>query len=178
MRHASLDVVEHLLALEDPPDPALVDEVLEVFSGLFAHSARLGVERADEAQRARARELIDHMLDDAIDVKARHETMQQLSDLFVEASGNSVLALVRRGVRTHFLEKIEDRAGLLASDAAEHASAMRRLAASLEARNGAEAAEAVLEFTVSVRRHVVGQLEAARDRSLGDGNSRSAQGEH
>ncbi|MBW2231191.1 MAG: FadR family transcriptional regulator [Deltaproteobacteria bacterium] len=180
IQNASLDVVEHLLALEDPPDPHIVDEVLEVFSGLFAHAARLGVERADEAQRARARTLIDRMLDDALDAKARHETMHQLSDLFVEASGNSVLSLVRRGVKTHFLERLEDHEGLLTPEAPKRKPALRRLADALEARDGSEAADAILELAAFLRQHAVAVLEAARaePRKLGASGAQSARGAH
>ena len=178
IQHASLDVVEHLLALEDPPDPHIVDEVLEVFSGLFAHSARLGVERADEAQRARAHGLIERMLDDATDQKSRHEIMHQLSDLFVEASGNSILSLVRRGVKTHFLERLEDHEGLFNADATKRKPPMLRLAAALEARDGAEAAEAILELAGFVRQHAVALLEAARSDAhpLDHSKSRRARG--
>ena len=41
VEQASLDVVGHLLALQDPPDPDLVDQVLEVAGALVAASALL-----------------------------------------------------------------------------------------------------------------------------------------
>jgi len=163
IEHASLDVVEHLLALEDPPDPHIVDEVLEVFSGLFAHSARLGVERADDDQRARAHTLIDRMISDSTNLKARHKAMHQLSLLFVEASGNSVLALVRRGVKTQFLERLEDHEGLLTPEDPKRKPALRRLAAAVDSRDGTEAAEAILALAAIVRQHAVAVLEAARE---------------
>ena len=62
LEEASLDIVEHLLALEDPPDPEILDQALEAASGFRAMAARLGTERADASQRARMLSILSEML--------------------------------------------------------------------------------------------------------------------
>jgi GntR family transcriptional repressor for pyruvate dehydrogenase complex len=161
LEEASLDVVEHLLGLEDPPDPAMVDQVLEVMSGLFAMAARLCAERADDAQRAAVAELIGELTRENLTAADTVRLTQQLGDRFVEASGNMVLTLVRHGVKTHFMNRL----GLPDEDAPEWLSSeyFRRLARAIEARDGPAASEAAHELTHAVRRQAVAVFEAERE---------------
>jgi GntR family transcriptional repressor for pyruvate dehydrogenase complex len=161
IEEASLDVVEHLLELEDPPDALLVDEVLEVFSGLFGIAARLGTERANDQQRETILAAIEQLANPKLgyDQFAR---FHDLGDLFLEAAGNMVLKLVRRGLHTQLLSSVEERHTLEVSPpAALRVPPLRRLAEAVRERDGAEATEAAYELTVAVRGHVAATLSAA-----------------
>ena len=155
-----LDVVQHLLDLENPPDPDLFDQVFEVFSGLFSLSARLGVERADQAQRARALEIVDQLQGDELPIGAVHERIHALSDLFVEASGNMVLAMVRKGVKTRFIDRHE---ALLAPPSPERPELLERLARAIADGDGPAAANAIFDITQVVRQGAVESLRAERE---------------
>jgi DNA-binding FadR family transcriptional regulator len=164
---ASLDVVVHLLSLDERPDPEIVDQVLEVLSGLFAMAARLGVTRANSAQRSRAASILTRLEDSRLDPDARHVHLQQLGDVFVEASGNLVLQLVRRGLQT---EAVLDRLLRLrehASDCAEpppfDRSLLRRIRDAVAERDGEAASEAVQELTLALRRFARETLGAPLD---------------
>lgn len=160
IQEASLDVVQHLLDLENPPDPDLFDQVFEVFSGLFSLSARLGVERADQAQRARALEIVDQLQGDELPIGAVHERIHALSDLFVEASGNMVLAMVRKGVKTRFIDRHE---ALLAPPSPERPELLERLARAIADGDGPAAANAIFDITQVVRQGAVESLRAERE---------------
>lgn len=164
IEEASLDVVKHLLELESPPDPLLFDQVFEVFGGLFAHSARLGAERADDAQRARAAEIIERLMGEALPFAEEHALINALSELFVEASRNPILALARRGVRTGVIEHIANHQALLRPPDAERAPLLRRVAEAFSAGDGPGASNAVYALTQAVRRNAVATLEAERAR--------------
>jgi GntR family transcriptional repressor for pyruvate dehydrogenase complex len=170
LEEASLDVVEHLLGLEDPPDPRIVDQVLEVFSGLFAHSARLGVARADAVQRARIDEILERLGAPELELGTEHELFHELSHLLVEASGNLVLALVRRGLRPQFLEHSHANVRFLRPPTAERVPLVRQLARAVRERDGVAAAEAVYALTAAVRRNAVAVLEAERAARPADTN--------
>ncbi len=159
---ASLDVVGHLIDLEDPPDPVIVDQMLEAFSGLFALAARLAAERADDAQRERVRVILDRLMYEDLPIGEEHELILSLSDLFVEASQNMVLAIVRRGLRTQFLERIDDHETLLTPPKRERVPLLREVARAFDARDGPGTSEALYALTQALRRHAVKILEAKR----------------
>ncbi len=160
IEEASLDVLEHLLALEDPPDPNLVDETLETMSGFLALAARLGTERADDAERASMLGLLDEMLEGKADDEAPHEVFRRLGEAFVAASGNRVLRLVRHGLKTRYSNYVMP--GSRAVPYVPIEPHLRRLRESVEARAGAEASEAIFALTKEIRGVLRAELEAER----------------
>ena len=164
LEDASLDIVEHLLGLEEPPDPAIVDQVLEVMSGQFSLAARLAAERATDEQRVGIRELLQHLATDASAVEDRVRLIHELGDLFVEASENLVLRLVRRGLKTQFMERL-DRPDIQATVARSLRPAhFRKVARAIDMRDGSAASDAVYELTVALRRHALETITAMRER--------------
>lgn len=163
IQDASLDVVRYLMELEQPPDPELFDQIFEVFGGLFAHAARLAAERADDEQRARVAEVLDRLAAEELPVTEEHELIHELSRLFVEASQNLIFVLVRNGLQTQFLERIENHEALLRPPDAERAPLARALARAMAERDGPAAADAVSDMARAVRRHAVELLRAARE---------------
>ena len=139
---ASLDVVEHLLALDDPPDPDILDQAIEAISGFRAMAARLGAERATPEQRTRLLELLVSMRQAELGHAERAELVYALGEAFVEASGNMVLRLMAKGLR---MRPEQTRAGYeVFDDPATRAEAEAQLAAlarAIEAADGALASE-------------------------------------
>ncbi len=163
IEEASLDVVEHLLDLEDPPDPQMVDQVLEVMSGLFSLAARLCAERASDQQRDELLELLDRAKGD-LPNNERFVLMQSIGDLCVEASNNLVLKLVRRGVKTDFIERLDARRPYLLEPVTPSATYFENFAQAIESKEGSAAAEAVLELTSEIRRHAMESISNERAR--------------
>lgn len=163
IEEASLDVVEHLLDLEDPPNPELVDQVLEVMSGLFSMAARLCAERASEEQREEIRKLLARARSE-LPTQERIELMHELGDLFVEASENLVLKLVRRGVTTNFIDQLNARRPHLLAPYSPSEQHFQKLADAIDARAGAAAADAVHELTLELRRHAMQAITDERKR--------------
>lgn len=161
IEEASLDVVEHLLDLEDPPDPEMVDQVLEVMSGLFSLAARLCAERASATQRAQLLALLERAKAD-LATDERIVLMHQIGDLCVEASNNLVLKLVRRGVKTDFVERLDaQRPGML-EPIPPGVPHFQDFARAIENKDGPAAAEAVLELTREIRRHAMESITNER----------------
>lgn len=164
IEEASLDVVRHLMELDNPPDPELFDQIFEVFGGLFANAARLAAERADDEQRARVADILAQLTDDGLPLLEEHERIHELSRLFVEASRNMILALVRQGLHTEFIARIENHEALLRPPDGERKPLLRAIAKAMAERDGPAAANAVYDLSLAVRRHAVEILEAERDR--------------
>lgn len=159
---ASLDIVRHLIELDESPDPELLDAVLEMFSGLFSLAARLAAERADDAQRARAKEILDRLMADGVPFAEEHALIHELSELFVEASGNMILTLVRKGLHTKFIERIERHEEVLRPPEPTRKPLLRSVARALARGDGPAASNAAYDLTQAVRRHAVEVLRAQR----------------
>ncbi|MFK7898787.1 MAG: FadR/GntR family transcriptional regulator [Myxococcota bacterium] len=166
IEEASLEVVEHLLALETPPNPELVDQTLETLSGFLAMAARLGTERASDEQRAQMVALIHEMIEAPDAEERRSERFRSLCDAFVEASGNLVLRLVQHGLRTRYSDYLppnfrRDQSEESVTQGSIH-SPLKHLSQAIIDRNGPGASEALLDLTNTVRAHLRAQLEMSR----------------
>ena len=177
LERASLDIVEHLLELEDPPEPQLVDQLLETLSGLFALAARLGVERADDAQQARVLALLDTLEAEELGLDERHDAMQALGDAFVDASANLVLQLVRHGLKSRpIFDRLHQRRALLDEDVALPLGRvwLSHLRSAVTSRDGGGAADAVHQMTLEFRGFARTTLEARRDEYAATDDRRGA----
>ncbi len=106
LSEASLDVVEHLLDLDEIPDPRLVKQMLEVFGALMETAVRLGIERGTDAQLERARQIIDAIVDPTIDSEDYFALLHDLGDIFYEASNNLVLRLTRNSIHLSLITRL------------------------------------------------------------------------
>ncbi len=152
IEEASLDVVQHLLALEDPPNPELVDQTLETMSGFLALAARLGTLRATDLQREDFTRILDEMLQGDIPDARQNELFSLLNDRFIEASGNTVLQLVRHGLRTRYADYTVPNPHRPVGKSQVEPS-LQRLKQSILDRAPAEASEAIYELTAVIREH-------------------------
>lgn len=160
---ASLDIVQHLVDLEDPPDPMMVDQLLEVMGGLFSNAARLCAERATDEQRAEVHQILATAKGE-LPNDERAAVMHQLGDLFVEASGNMVLKLVRRGVKTDFIERINELDPPIMPPFSPTQLHFQNLADAIDSKDGPAAAEAVHQITLEIRHRATSALTQERER--------------
>ena len=155
LQTASLDVVEHLLALSDPPDPEIVQMVIEVHSALILLAARLGTQRGTDAQIERCLELLEEFGHPEVDQAHEHGSILELSDLLVEASGNLVLSLAHRGIRLQFLENLKGREELLHLPATTRVPMAEALAQALRNRDGKTLSDLLSELATQVGENAV-----------------------
>jgi DNA-binding FadR family transcriptional regulator len=157
---ASLDVVEHLLDLRDPPDPELVDQVLELLGGLMSTAARLGVQRGSEAQLARAREIAAGLAEPVEQRDDYLAKLDELGQLFLDLSHNFVLRLARNGIRHRIIDPLKRRD----LDAIPPTSMLQEVALQLdraiESRDPGAASEAMYQLISLNRESVVKALRA------------------
>ncbi len=160
LEDASLDAVGHLLALQSPPDPRLVDQVFEVMGALIAESARILVERGDDDALDRARELLARLL--ARDLADAEETalILQLAQLFTDASDNLVLRMIRRGLMAEMAQRLP--ALPVQPQPAKALPLRRKLDRAIAARDGAAAHEAVHALWSDHRARTVRALAEAQ----------------
>jgi GntR family transcriptional repressor for pyruvate dehydrogenase complex len=159
---ASLDVVGHLLDLESPPDPDLVDQVLEVLGALRAATARIAVERGDRGKLERARALIRQLHEPDLDEDKHFELAHELGQVFMDATDNVVLQIVRRGLRTQIVEHLRDAPWRPRLAPGRTQQLAKQLDRAIEKRDPTAASDAVIALERELRKMVRRSLEEAR----------------
>ena len=158
IEEASLEVLDAWIALQDPPDAALVDHILDAMNGFLAHAARVGTERASADQHGRLLAILDEMISKRPSARRRGELLASLSEVFIEASGNPVLAQLRHGLRTRYSNFVmpDARRGAAPHEALE--ADMERLRRAIARRRGRDASEAIYALVsrmrVAIREHL------------------------
>jgi GntR family transcriptional repressor for pyruvate dehydrogenase complex len=144
---ASLDILDPMLALDDPPDAVLVDQTLEVMTGFLAHAARLGTERAKEPARTNLIDLLDEMISTTPTTEQRGALLGLLSAQFTAAANNPVLKLMRHSLRTRYSDYVIPNNQQRTASHAETKPHLMRLQIAVRERNGADASEAIYGLT-------------------------------
>ncbi len=158
---ASLDIIGPLLDLRDPPDPELVDQVLELHHTLFAAAVRLTLERCEDGTIREARALLARIAE-ARDEAAYFEAEEPLVGLMVEACGNLALRLARRALTAQFWSRLQA-AGLgLKTPRKLLAPLVRDLDRAFENRDGEEGSRLVYSLMRIHREQIVRELERRR----------------
>ena len=90
----------HPKKLPFTPDPRLVDQVLEVMGALIAESARIAVERGEDAELERARQLLARLTQADLSDTEQTALIQQLAQFFMDSSDNLVLVSHQSNIET------------------------------------------------------------------------------
>jgi GntR family transcriptional repressor for pyruvate dehydrogenase complex len=163
LHEASLDIIGPLLDLHDPPEPQLVDQVLEVHHTLFATAVRLTLERCDDETIRQARALLARIAE-ARDEAAYFDAEVPLVELMVEACGNLALRLARRALTAQFWNRLQA-AGLgLKTPRKLLAPLVRELDRAFETRNAEEGSKLIYSLMRVHREQIVKELERVRAR--------------
>jgi GntR family transcriptional repressor for pyruvate dehydrogenase complex len=167
LHEASLDIIGPLLDLQDPPDPELVDQVLEAHHTLFATAVRLTLERCDDGTIRRARALLARIAE-ARDEASYFDAEEPLVHLMVESCGNLALRLARRALTAQFWNRLQA-AGLgLKTPRKLLAPLVRDLDRAFQNRDGEEGSKLVYSLMRVHRERIVKELERAHARRLRD----------
>ncbi len=164
IQQASLDVVGHLLDLRDPPDPELVDQILEVAGALLCAAARIAVERGEPQQLNRARALTTQLEQPDLAPADHLDLLHELALVLRDATHNLVLELVFRGLRTQFLERFRTAEWRPDPDPSQLQLTAKELGRALDQGDPASASEALHGLWLSLRAGVRHALEKRRRR--------------
>ena len=160
---ASLDVLVHLLELEDPPDLVLVEQWLDVHELVVTGAVRLAVERADEQQIDEARRLLARIAGGGLGSAEVVAVMDELAELISTASRNLVLRMVRNALRALFDQRFPERRELQLSSGALAAIAAQ-VDRALVSRDAQATEEGVRRLMRAGRERLVKAVEARSSR--------------
>ena len=172
LEEASLDVLGHLLRLEEHPDPLLVDQILEAHAVLVAGWLRVLVDRGSddeiEACCAIMRRLSDSSASEVEHAKQLQELVQRVGD-----STNLALRLMRRGLRMQLGDQLQN-AGIEMLPARDLVVTLAEdLHEALVRRDGPRASEITYSMMKLHRERIVSALKEARSKVEAKAVSRS-----
>ena len=157
---ASLDVLAHLLDLDEGPDPVLVAQWLDVHELVLAGAVRLAVERAGDDEVARAREMLARLADAGLSDDDYLQTTDALAELISAASRNLVLRMVRSALRSLFTTRWSAGPRRLRPPHEVLGPIIGAIDAALVERDAAAAEEGVRRLLRSVRERLLKAMEA------------------
>ncbi len=160
LHDASPDVIAHLFDVGDALDAALVEQWLDVGELLFTGAVRLGLERATDAEIARARELLRALIQTGASGEdaSYFATLDELGDLIFAGSRNLVLRLIRNGLRANVLPRLQGKRARLRPVRAELAELVRAIDDAVAARDPERAQEAVRMLLRANRERILKSL--------------------
>jgi DNA-binding FadR family transcriptional regulator len=175
LEEASLDVVGHLLRLEEGPGVELVSQLLDVHETLMISAVKLAVSNATAEEIARARKLLECLGDPELGDDGYRAALDELGQLISKASRNLVLRLVRNGLRAVFAEgspAVHPRNGAHRPPPSILAPLAQRISRALAGRDAAEAQEGVRLLLGAHREQLLKRMQRlpvpARDPEDGD----------
>ena len=160
LHDASPDVIAHLFDAGDSLDAALVEQWLDVSELLFTGAVRLALERASDAEIARARELLRALIQTggSGEDTSYFTTLDELGDLIFAGSRNLVLRLIRNGLRANVLPRLAGGRARLRPVRAELAELVRAIDDAVAARDPERAQEGVRMLLRANRERILKSL--------------------
>jgi DNA-binding FadR family transcriptional regulator len=135
LHEASLDVIGHMLSLNDVPDSNLVDQILQVMSALVSLAAEAAVTRASDVELASIRTRLKALTEPDPDRTSHAQARFELMSAIMQASGNLVCQLIARSLLQQFAPRMVPLEGHIVLDYEAHREYARRLDAALAERD-------------------------------------------
>ena len=168
---ASLEVLGHLMSLNDIPDIELVEQMMEVMGSLMRVAVQGAVSRASDQEIGQAQTLIRRLQNAELDQQALVETRLQLFRQFMRMSGNLVLILISGSLHISVFGKNPNAHQILHPATRDQDAYLQQMDQALESRD-AEAVAAALKANFELNRDTV--LTALRDAHAANGNANGA----
>ena len=103
---ASIAVLGPLLALDDIPDPRLVDQFLQTFGVMTGLTARNAVEAASAEQLSQLKQQIMEMADSSNDFEAMQPLWRELLETMSVIADNLVVRLISNDLKAQFVDQM------------------------------------------------------------------------
>ena len=103
---ASLAVLGPLMALDDHPDPLLVDQFLQTFSALTAMTAKNAVNAASAEQLIQLQKLVVELAENSDDFEAMQPRWRELLEAMSTIADNLVVRLISNDLKAQFVDQM------------------------------------------------------------------------
>ena len=104
---ATLEVLGHIIDLDEIPSSSLVGQLFEVFGAMMSHSARSAIRNASAEQIQDMRAIIKELCSTIDKPEEYHDGWRSLANYFIQVNQNLVLKLIGNGLKTQFMGRME-----------------------------------------------------------------------
>lgn len=164
IEQASLDVLTHLLELDDLPSTALIEQLTESAAILFAGCAELAAVRATDAELSEIRALVSTLSDQESANEEYADALHEVAQRLADASGNFVMGLMSQRITLDFKVPVEQLRAM-APDVPKDDSLpiLQTFDRALVERDGVVAGRSFRALIELHRSHIVELLECAHE---------------
>jgi GntR family transcriptional regulator, transcriptional repressor for pyruvate dehydrogenase complex len=103
---ASIAVLGPLMAMDDMPDPVLVDQFLQTFGALTSLTARTAINRADAKQLILLQEMVVELAQQLSDFEAMQPKWREFLQTMETVADNLVVRLIGNDLKAQFVEQM------------------------------------------------------------------------
>lgn len=155
---ANLDVIGHMLAIDEVPDAELVDQILKLMASLVQLAVEGALGRADEARIASLRQRVQASIAPGLDQETLMTARLMVLVELMDASGNLPCRLIARSLLGQLGPRLRPLEKHLALDSDQHRSLARQLDDALARRDRATAQQVLEALSVLNRRQIADAL--------------------
>jgi DNA-binding FadR family transcriptional regulator len=168
---ASLEVLGHLMTLNDIPDVELVEQMMEVTGSLMSLAVQGAVSRASDQEIAQAQTLIRRLQNTDLDQQTLMDTRVQLFRQFMRMSGNLALMMISHSLHISVFGKNPNANKFLHPESRDNDTYLQQMDRALENRDAAAVA-ATMKASFELHRETV--LTALREAHAANGHANGA----
>lgn len=168
LEEATLEILGHLMSLNDLPNPKLVEQLFEVVGAMMALSARSAIEKATDEQIENIRAIVANLIHAGPDNKARQQHWKELGEYFTEVNQNLVLRLIGNGLKLQFVGRLENLGVLVDLNPKANAELLQQLDEAIAKRDSRTVSNSIISHFDMVKESILKALtetEAAALRS-------------
>lgn len=166
VEEATLEVLGHMMNLDDLPNPALVEQLFEVLGAMMALSARSAIEKATNEQIAQLRSIIGRLIEGNLDQAARQQNWKELGEYFTEINQNLVLRLIGNGLKLQFVGRLEKIGVLVELDPDENREILKQMDVAMKQRDQRALSDAIITHFTLIKESILKALNEKEDASL------------
>ncbi|MEX0618538.1 MAG: GntR family transcriptional regulator [Pseudohongiellaceae bacterium] len=163
---AHLSILGHLMKLDNPPDPQLVDQFLQIFGALSVLTTRSAIQKASPDQLTQARELVAELDRQANSFDGMHRAWRELLEFFKSIDKNLVLQLIGNDLKAQFVDQILTLGIKPDLDETVHNMLVKDLDEALRLGDAQQAADAIQDYSDHMRVFVVSAVTARQQRKV------------
>ena len=106
LQSASISVLGPLMALDESPDPVLIDQFLQTFAALSALTAKEAINCANDEEMNRLRQMVVSLEDQERDYEAMQQQWREFLKALADIANNLVIHLIGNDLRAHFVDRM------------------------------------------------------------------------
>lgn len=164
VEQASLDIISHLLAVDEVPDYRLVEQIMTVMDTLVGMAAETAIAEASDQELERLRRHIKPLFEETLDREAHFMAQGALMGAIMDAAGNLVCRLIARALLLQFAPPIKPLKEYLEFDTDAYTLYAKQLDRALGNRDG-EATRAILGALSALNRDSMANAFAAYEQA-------------